>query len=133
MLPYFFVLVCLVAVSLVPFAHRRRTPEPLSDTGVGRYGRPPPGWPDVPVEALELFRPTGRINSINDRKIAPQRVATFGEAERSVLSLVGAGAGSRPKITMRLCPEDPEWIDVVLDGKVAVQLPVCALIARPAA
>jgi len=112
---------------------------------------PPPGWPDVPVDALGLFQREGRINAPMDHAETrglhtasarswpcaasagrPQRVDTVDAAQDVLLSRVDPGHAHVPQVSLRLSEHEHDWTDVLLDGAVIVQVPTAALRARAA-
>lgn len=135
----------------MPFRAGRR-PIPGKRRGRSRDRKPPPGWPDIPVDALGLFQREGRINAPTDRAdrrgmhkpsarsrpsrpcaasaSRPLRVDTFDAAQDVVLSRVDPGHPHMPQISLRLSERDRDWTDVLLDGAVIVQVPTAALRAR---
>lgn len=117
-------LIGLIGVSLLTFVSPFRTPQRAV------YARPPVDWPDVSVDALALFQKTGRINQPLPGRAAPTRVASFDAAQDVVLALVRPSIQHRPEIALRLSPKEEDWIDVLLNDTVVVQVPTAELTLR---
>lgn len=80
----------------------------------------------VPVRNLGLFQPVGRIHE-HPILSRPVRVFTLDAARACVLERVKTAS---PDMALRLSPGAPDWIDVLLDGKVVLQMPTRILRAR---
>ena len=101
-----------------------------------RYAAPPPDWPDIPIAALELFNPQGRINDpVPPRpRRRPLRFQTFKDTQSYVTSLVDPKRSNPPKIALQLSHDDgPDWTDVLLDGQVVAHVQTTALTRGSAA
>lgn len=103
-----------------------RTPDPATK------GDPAADWPDIPVDALGLFQPTGRINHRRPREDAPVRVASFEAAQHRLLEQVKPSILGPPQIALRLSAGDDAWTDVLLNGALIVQVPTLALVTHQA-
>lgn len=124
-------LLVLLGVSLMTFTE----PRPKATSGRSAYDSPPADWPDVPVEALSLFQPKGRINQPMPKPVPPRlrRFRTFGDTQAFVMGMVDPKRRHTPKIGLQLSEMDgPEWTDVLLDGTVVAHVQTMALTAgRP--
>ncbi|MCL3881365.1 hypothetical protein [Marivita sp. GX14005] len=95
--------------------------------------RPPPGWPDIPVASLRIFRPHGRING-PPPPFHPPRFASRAKAEAFLRDYAARSARASESIRLRLSQSDgAEWTDIVAEGAVLAQVETEALIQRKAA
>lgn len=126
MLLFLCVLVGLFGVSLLTWGASRRA----TTLERGSYGKPPADWPDIPVEALGLFRRSGLINQPCARSAVPVRVTSFEAAQQQVLAYVRPTGSDPPHIALRLSDGGSDWTDVLIDGALVVQVPTATLVAR---
>lgn len=99
------------------FGRVHRTPSPVD-------------WPDVPIDAIGLFRRTGRIHRNGSRPRSHVRLASYEDVEEFLCAQTVLVAGQPPKITLRLCGGDPDWTEVLMDGACLAQVPTAKLVAK---
>ena len=117
-------LLVLLGISLMTFAEPRKKPTSVQS----KYAVPPKDWPDVPVDALSLFQPTGRINTPMPKPDRPKRLQSFDDTQAYVIGLVDTWKGKTPTIGLQLSVNDgPEWTDVMFDSRVVAHVRTEAL------
>lgn len=108
----------------------RRCAAQARSFGRGHRTPSPVDWPDVRIDAIGLFRRTGRIHQKGSRPRSPVRLASYEDVEEFVCAQKGLVAGQPPKITLRLCGGDPDWTEVLMDGACLAQVPTAKLVAK---
>lgn len=98
--------------------------------GRGHMIPSPVDWPDVPINAIGLFRRTGRIHQKGSRPRSPVRLASYEDVEEFLCAQTSLLAGHPPKITLRLCGGEPDWTQVLMDGACLAQVPTAKLVAK---